>query len=239
MYELFRSVNKGNPEVAQESFQFLSEVKDSVELIPVVSDLIRAEFDYASDGVRTVTVVDPFNQASYWLEIEKGKLGSFDEARRFVSKRESRDERWIATHNREAIRERIPPEQLEKIKTFEVFRQQLLPSLGPEFLRNLATRQKVKFKHSHNRILGDYDSFPAVNTEINAQLYMLFVAVIHEAVPATDKFDDFRHLIESVYCDCFVTHERKLLNRSRDIRPSKPGISWETFRDAFDKGEWP
>jgi len=239
MYELFRSVNKGNAEVAQESFQFLSEVKDSVELIPVVSDLIRAEFDYAREGVPTVTVVDPFNQTSYWQEIEKGALGYFDEAKRFVSQRESRDERWMAAYNRKAIRESIPPEQLKKIKTFEEFHKQLLPSLGPEYLRYFATSQKVEFKHSHNRILGNYDYFPAINTAINAQLYLLFVAVIHEAVPATDKFDDFRHLIESVYCDCFVTHEKKLLNRSRDIRPSKPGISWETFRDAFDKGEWP
>jgi len=239
MYELFRSVNKGNPEVAQESFQFLSEVKDSVEPIPVVSDLIRAEFGYAREGVRTVTVVDPLNQTSYWQEVERGALGYFEEAQRFVSQRESKDESWIAAHNRKAIREIIPPEQLKKIKTFEEFHKQLLPFLGPELLRDLATRQKVEFEHSHNRILGKYDSFPAINTEINAQLYLLFVAGIHGDVPSADRFDDFRHLVESAHCDCFVTDEKKLLNRSQDIRPFKPTISWDQFHSSLEKGEWP
>ena len=239
MYELFRSVNKGNAEVAQASFQFLSEVKDSVEPIPVVSDLIRAEFNYASDGVRTVTVVDPFSQTSYWQEVERGALGYFDEAKRFVSQRESKGESWLAAHNRKAISESIPPEQLKKMKTFEEFHRQLVPLFGPDFLRDLAARHKIKFKYSHNRILGNYDSFPVINTEINAQFYLLFIAVIHGDTPSADKFDDFRHLVESASCDCFVTQEKKLLNRGQEIRPFKRSISWEQFRDSFDKGEWP
>ena len=40
---------------------------------------------------------------------------------------------------------------------------------------------------------------------------MIFIAVVHKDVPATDKVDDHRHIIEASYCDVFVTEEKQLL----------------------------
>lgn len=141
MYELFRSVNKGNVGIAQVSFRFLSEIKTSIELVPTINEVIRAEFDFAQFGTPMITVVGPINQITYWEPIEKGVLGHFEEAKQFISKREceiANEEPRIAKHNEKVFGEMTSPEQRKKMKVFEGFKQELLPTLGPGYLRNLA-----------------------------------------------------------------------------------------------------
>jgi hypothetical protein len=62
---------------------------------------------------------------------------------------------------------------------------------------------------------------------------MAYVAAVHQVVPAQDKRDDFRRLIESAASDVFVTGDEDLAKRSQEICPYRPTISLREFEKGF------
>ena len=63
-----------------------------------------------------------------------------------------------------------------------------------------------------------------------ANMYLFFVQMTRKVVPATDKVDDHRHVIEASYCDAFITNDNQLLSNLGKINSHLEAISWRALR---------
>jgi hypothetical protein len=229
-------------QTAKRAFQLLSKI-EHLEVLPTIDALIRAEFHLASTGIPLITVLQPYNRLLARQEILKLANGFTDDACQFISRRESdvlAEHRRIARANMELARDFLSqhPERRKQMKTFNGFRTQVLPT-AQAALRDLAAQHGILVGESSlDRIPYNPERFPVLNTWLNAQWYIVYVAAMHENVPSSDKIDDFRHLVESALCDIFITNDADLVKRSRDIRPFKATSSWEDFKDWFGVGQW-
>lgn len=243
IYELARGfIFPRHIETAKGVFKFLSEL-DRLELLPPLDAVVRAEFHLAATGVPIITVLEPHNQLLARQEILKLASGYADDARQFISARESDislRHPEIARSNMMLARDFLSrnPDRRPQMRTFAGFREQVLPT-GRQTLRNLATRHGITVHDSRlDAILNDPGLFPVLNTWLNAQWYLVYVSAMHQAVPSPDKLDDFRHLIESANCDVFVTNDTELVHRSQTIQPFRATSSWNNFEDWFSAGQW-
>jgi len=98
-----------------------------------------------------------------------------------------------------------------------------IPAWIEQILKGVASPNRAK------DIAGKINSFPSLKSNVMANLYMVFIAVVYKSVPATDKVDDHRHVIDASYCDAFVTEEKQLLSNIRKINSDLKPIKWSTI----------
>ena len=57
----------------------------------------------------------------------------------------------------------------------------------------------------------------------------MYVQSVHKTVPAKDKVDDHRHIVEAAYCDAFITSDSQLIKNANKINPSIEIIEWNSL----------
>ena len=76
-------------------------------------------------------------------------------------------------------------------------------------------------------ITKNIDNYPAIRSALRANVYLFFIQLVQRVVPATDKVDDHRHVIEASYCNVFFTKDRQLLSNVTKINPDLKPMSWD------------
>lgn len=221
VYELARGFLRGlRQNEVRKGCHFLSEIR-SVEYLPPVQDVIRAELSEAGLGVPVITVLSPINQSATRLELTRLANGYGDQAATFIGRREASVDTMsprIAAENQKNLR------VLRKLDS-DSFRRRVLPS-GTRALGELATRFGMKpSPGALSRVLRRPADFPTLTTWLNAQWRMGWTSVRMGVVPG--KLDDFRHLVESARCNGFVTNDGNLAKIAPQISPSCRCLSWQ------------
>lgn len=244
VYELARAfLYAEHIETAKEAFHFLSDI-ERLDFLPTIKVLLGAEFHLAVVGVPLVTTLGPDDQVLIRHEILKLSLGHADNARRFISAREAEisvGHPQVAQANMDVTNDFLArnPGLRPQMRTFSVFRQEAMQT-APRLLRNLARQHEIGLPdYATDRVLADPNRFPVLNTWLNAQWHLAFIASMHGTVPSADRLDDYRHLVESVTCDALVTNDEGLQRRSHDIRFFRMTLAWHAFKPSFARGKWP
>ncbi len=157
-------------------------------------------------------------------EIDKLACGVFDSrARVFIQNREHSfrsDHIIMSANNIRAFKENPPQDRLCTFEDVTSYYRDSFPMLVKKILNDVPTESVA------HQIAGTLDSYPAIRSAVMANMYLVFVESVQKVVPATDKVDDHRHLIEASYCDVFITQEKQLLNNVQKINPELRAISW-------------
>ncbi len=244
MYELARAfIYPQLFETARGAFRFLSEI-DSIEILPTLDAVMRAEFHLAIWGTVPPIMINPTYRVLARQEITRLANGYVDDAIRFIKLREldisvghPEDARVNIDGTREFLRRH--PELASGMSTFAGFREQVLHSARPLLIQRADRLSITVDDRALEVILNDPRRFPVLNTWLNAEWYFAFIEGMHQEVPSAHRIDDFRHLLESANCDFFVTNDVDLLRRGRDIRPFlDPILPWGEFKNWCDEGRW-
>ena len=227
IYELARGfVARRSLSDVRAACSFLVEIKQ-VEYLPPLQAMIAAEFDEAMTGVPIITVLTQLNRTATRLELARLACGYGEQAAAFIARREAdiqENQPNIARTNTKLLR------RLRGVQTFDEFRSTLRHT-GAAALMDLAKRQRIPVRPAAlSRVSTRPDDFPVLTAWLNAQWHLAWVAAHHRRVPASDKLDDFRHLLESARCDAFVTEEGKLLKVGSAISPWRPCLAWDDLR---------
>lgn len=184
--------------------------------------------------LRTNAAVLPFlphaDQVATRLEVHRLAEGIFDgSARTFIEARENEVRREHPN---------IAKEYIEHVRGVRSRRGNSLPSFRrfadvAEYFRDrwadmIRAILHGKVTSEEARELAErLTAFPAIRATLNANLYLMFICIAHEAVPGGDKLDDYRHLIDASYCDAIVLYDDKARHAAPHIAPHLRVLSWE------------
>lgn len=223
IYELARTfLMDESPEISMTLFSIVRDLKPLISEEPQV--LLRYEFQsYLRGGS-----FDPFlwgarkNETA--REISKFSNGVFDEeAQTFITKRDEEfktEHAILGQYNIELFQKEKPKVKLKTFEDVVSYYKDGIPQIIEQILTGVADARQ-----SHE-ISKNLDRFPALKSTVMANLYTIFIAIVHQEIPGTDKIDDHRHIIEASYCDLFVTEEKQLLKNVQKINPSLTAKKW-------------
>jgi hypothetical protein len=187
--------------------------------------------------LRTNAAVLPFlgyeNQNSVRLEINRLAEGTFDaRAQDFIAAREDeirREHPRMANAYIEHVR-RVRSRRGNSLPVLRSFRdvaeyfRKRWPEMIRAILHNRITRSEAR------ELAARLDEFPATRSALNANLYLTFICIAHEAVPGDDKLDDYRHFIDASYCDGILLYDDRARNAAPHIAPQLQVLSIEEIR---------
>jgi len=233
IYELARTFLSGNDdETARNLFEIIRDLKPEISEKSAI--VLRQEYATYVGGPAVSGFMRGNRKAETRAEIVKLANGTFDdEARSFVTTRDEnfkRDHPVIGQTNRAIFLEN-PPDK--KLHSFEDVLKYYQPSI-PVFVEQILTATPAHATDMAERI----SEYPLLRSTVLANLYLVFVAVVHKDVPATDKIDDHRHVIDASYCDVFVTEEKQLLSNVKKINPDLKPVQWSTMGKIIDLSEF-
>jgi hypothetical protein len=221
IYELARTfLNPQSIDRGKALFQFVSELDPSYA--PPVDNLLNQEVAKLRSGAAILPFLDHLNQAAARVEVARLAAGDFDaRARRFLALREQEIQRNHPQMMKVYIRyiqefKQRNPEKLSGIRSFEHVRHYFDPRL-PEIIRAIL---RGGVTHTEARELKErLNSFSALRSTVNANLFLMFVCITQGAVPRVDKIDDHRHFIEASYCDAIIVQDDQLRRNAKRINP--------------------
>jgi hypothetical protein len=174
--------------------------------------------------LRTGVAVLPFHnqlkQAATHVEVERLASGIFDDrARSFITHRESNlrsdhPDAFRAYISNNAAMRAQDPSVVPQFKSFADAKLHFQPQTAQLIRRIVATNiTSLEAEELAVRL----DEFPAIRSAVNANLYLSFIAIACEDVPAVNHIGDSRHIIEASYSDVFVTADARLLRLLPEI----------------------
>jgi hypothetical protein len=212
IYELARTFMDANGHVrGQTLFRFVQDLDPAVS--PGSSALMVEEIHRLRTGTAVLPFLDHLNQAATRLEIARLAGGVFDDrARGFIERREQE----VEEHHPHLMRQYISyvnelrsadSEAVPRLSLFEDAVKRFHRKV-PELIRDLVQREVTD--REALRLSEQLDHFPAIRSGVRANLYLMWICIANNVVPAFDKLDDYRHIIEASYADALVTEDEQL-----------------------------
>ena len=217
IYELARTfLNPKNTDTAIRLFRIVEELSPEYSEQP--GALITQEVDRCLNNSDIAPFLDGADFNAAVDEVQKLSTGNFDDkARGFIEGRDSnfqREHEIIAKINIEEFRRNF---LIMRIRTFE----DVLSYYENDFSTLLIKIFNGKLSRAEAlNILDVIDTLHTIQSRLRSEIYLLFIALVHGAVPNTDKVDDHRHIIEAAYCDVFITGDSQLINNANKINPN-------------------
>src|SRR3989442_1263435 len=239
IYELAATfLRQERADIGKALFRFVRDLDPS--FTPPTMDLLLQEVL----RLRTNAAVLPFlpygNQNATRLEVHRLAEGAFDgTARAFIGAREEevrREHPNTATAYIEHVRRvrGTRGDSLPALRRFpdvaEYFRDRW-PDMIRALLHNGITSAEAR------ELSARLTTFPAIRSTLNANLYLMFICIAHEAVPGDDKLGDYRHLIDASYCDAIVLYDDRARSAAPYIAPQLQVLSFEDLRWQVSKRE--
>ncbi|MBW2170056.1 MAG: hypothetical protein JRG69_12520 [Deltaproteobacteria bacterium] len=227
VYELARTfLNPKDFETGQRLFAIVRDLDPSYSPPPV--KLFEQEVLKLKTGSAVLPFLDYLGQASMRTEVHRLAMGNFDDkARRFIERRESeiklehpRNDQAYLAHIQDVRSDQGA--QNAKLRTFEdvlTYFQPQIPDAIHQRLQGSITRSEA------NELVQRLDSFLAIRSAVRADVYLNFICIVHKDTPGFDKIDDYRHVIESSYCDVIITGDRQLYRSANRINPDIEVVS--------------
>lgn len=163
--------------------------------------------------------------------------GHVREAKRFIDDREQRfklNHPKISRRAREMVREivRLNPHVQPHLRSWEGFRAAMQPLWDWHVLEATGPLPKGIVQSVFTRPAD----FPVLNTWLNSQLHLQFLAWNEKELPGQSRVDDYRIIIESNAADLFVTDDDRLFRRFSTINPFRRVIAWRNFLTDLEAG---
>jgi hypothetical protein len=215
---------------AKNIFRLLRDLDPSYS--PDPANLHSQEVAKLRTGAAVLPFLNHHDQVATRVEIHRLAEGIFDDqARRFISMREGEVDAahpqamaaYIAHVNRVAAKRAARGRPLPPLRTFDQVWKYFEPKF-PDMLRAIlhGCVSRVEAREISQRL----GAFPALRGTLAANLYFMFICIAHRVAPGLDKVDDYRHLVEAVYCDTIVTLDTKLRRAAGKIAPHFKVLSW-------------
>lgn len=227
IYELTKTfLNERKGEIAKTLFQIVADL--DAEYCEEPHNILYQEFSHCFEMKPIKPFLYGYKKTDTLSEVRKLAGGVFDDyARKFIEEREKRfriDHQQISQNNIQVFSE----DQLTKgLRTFEEvlgFYKNDTPSIIAQIFGSKATQEQAR---AVSKLLEHY---PGIRAAVRANMYLIYVQVVHKVVPATDKVDDHRHVIEASYCGAFITSDAQLLKNLEKINPCLEPVPWQKLR---------
>lgn len=211
-------------------FEIVRDLNPDISEEPNV--ILLNEYNLYSSGTKFDYFLGGIRKHSAREEIVKFAMGVFDDKdRQFISSRDINFKKEHPITGQENVKIFLDNPPVEKLLSFEdvvKYYEGDIPILIKQILKDVVSSDEAK------GMAGKIDQFPCLKATVMANIYMIFVAVVHKNVPARDKVDDHRHIIEASYCDVFVTEEGQLLANVPRINSRIQPIKWSTIGKGIE-----
>lgn len=226
IYELARTfLNERNTDTAIQLFTVLKELSPEFSNQPGILVIQEANNCLGNDDI--VSFLDGTEKQATIDEIIKLSKGSFDrKARKFIETRDAnfqQDHKIMAQNNIELFKNNPPSERLRTFEDVFAYYQNDLYTLIIKIFNG-----KLSEEHAL-AILNNIDRLHSIRTRLRADIYLLYVELVQKVVPAKDKVDDHRHIVEAAYCEKFITNDTQLIKNTRKINPNIEVIEWASL----------
>lgn len=225
---------KENKDIAQNLCKILKDIKPT--FIPEISHLIIWEIQKLWQSSKL-----PFFKESYQeaIESEVVKLASgmfSDEARNFILNRDKQLREEIPIWSKKYLKsvkevKQRNPEEFKKLKTFYNFLNYYKDQYSSLVAKHL---QKNVIQIEADLITSHLDDFPVLRSLVFSDLYMTFILVAHEEMPAKDKTHDLKHIISAAYCNKFLSADEDQIKLVPHINESLRVLAWDDFLAQFE-----
>ncbi|MCK4256928.1 hypothetical protein KAX35_08570 [candidate division WOR-3 bacterium] len=230
IYELAKTyLVQGGENVAKDLFIILKDIKPIYFV--ETSNLLEQEIIKLRTGSAVVPYLDYFKVIATKYEIEKLSSGNFDKkAEAFIK---SREEHY---RNREKLIVRASLNQIKEQKSWDSnFRTlRTFQEVEAYFFNQIPRKIQEILWHSvtlseAQELSKRLDSFPALRSNIKANLYLSFILIVHNARPSFDKPDDYRHIIAASYSDSMLVTDTQLSKTVNRINPNLQVLIWKNI----------
>lgn len=226
IYELARTfLNENNTDIAIKLFTVINELSPEFSNQPGV--LMSQEVGNCLNNDKIHSFLNGEEKQQTIEEIRKLSVGNFDDkARAFIEERDNNfniDHENISKHNIKLFI-KCPPS--ECVRTFEdvfAYYENDFPSLIIKIFNDTISEETAL------EVIEKIDKFLTIRSNLRSQIYLMYVQLVQKAVPASDKVDDHRHIIEAAYCDAFITSDAQLINNANKINPNLEIIEWKSL----------
>ena len=222
IYELARTFLVQNQEARGRAlFSFIRDLDPSVS--PGSSNLMMQEITKLRTDAAVLPFLDHVNQVATRAEITRLAAGVFDSvARTFIQTREQDIEKNHPVSMGDYIAgvEDLRSEDTRAVPNFGTFDravsffQPKVPSLIRDMLQSVVSVEEA------TALAARLNDLPAIRSGVRANLYLMWICISQRVVPAVDKLDDYRHIIEASYCDALVSGDDQLIRTTPKINPA-------------------
>lgn len=226
VYELAQTFLSGkSDDTARKLFEVVRDLDP--EISEKTEVVLKREYTKYLHGTEVVCFLCGDREADARQEIIRLSNGIFDDnARNFIATRREcfkRDHPATGQANVNLFRDEPPNEKLRSFEDVCKYYENGIPELIEQILKGIASPIQAL------DMADKLNNFPLLKSVVMANLYLIFIAIVHKNTPATDKVDDHRHIIEASYCDVFVTEEKQLLSNAGKINSSLRPMKWSTM----------
>jgi len=226
IYELARTfLNKKNTDIAIKLFTIINELSPEFSNQPGV--LMSQEVNNCLSNGKIHSLLNGEEKQQTIEEVRKLSVGNFDDkARAFIEARDNSfkiDHVKKSEHNIELFKKSPPSERVRTFEDVFAYYENDFPSLIIKIF-NDALSEEIALA-----IIEKIDKYLTIRSNLRSQIYLMYVQLVQKAVPASDKVDDHRHIIEAAYCDAFITSDSQLINNANKINPNLEIIGWNSL----------
>ncbi|OGR55126.1 MAG: hypothetical protein A3I11_02460 [Elusimicrobia bacterium RIFCSPLOWO2_02_FULL_39_32] len=193
--------------------------------------LIESDITYAKYGGRTIPFpwLDSLNIVATKQEIYHLSIGNFSKAKQFIKNREDG-----LTKNTPVFRQAVISNNSEQDKPLNV--QILMNDWGCRRDIINQTKYATMAKNISDSVLfSEPTKYPFLNTFINVNIHLNFIALAKPQGPSKKRTSDYRHLIISNAADIFVTNDMNLKKNSLTLCPHHKVLDTTEFKEMLTK----
>ncbi len=218
--------NLENIEKGKDIFQYLSDMNMDY-FLKLPDQLIDSDLDYALTGGKLLPFLDNFNITATKEEMYRLAKGYSERAKDFIQNRENSITEDILEYRKSIIEMNI---DMPRPREFYAFRDDW--GYRRQTIIKSPYGEKAKYI-SDEKLFSEPENYPYLNTYINAQLYLNFIALTNPDGPSKKSTSDYRHLITANAADCFVTEDKKIQHNSQKLCPYIFIYSREEFEELI------
>lgn len=227
MYEFGRCfIDKADSkkiEKGKEIFAYLCKL-DIDYFINDTGQLVDFDLTYALTGGKILPYLYKYDRVAVEEEMERLAKGLYSRANKFISDREAEISKSNPLYRRTILKLNInkgKPKDFKEMRDDWSYRRQILN--GSQY------RKKAQLL-SDSKLFSNPKTYPFLNTYINAQIYLNFIALVNPKGPSKKLTPDYRHLTNANAADCLVTEDKKIQKNSQLICPYIKILTWEQFK---------
>lgn len=226
IYELARTfLNENKTDIGIELFTIINELSPEFSNQP--GTLMYQEVNNCLNNDEIRSLLNGEEKQLTIEEIRKLSIGNFDgKARTFIEERDKSfqiDHVEISEHNIDLFKKNPPSERVRTFEDVFAYYENDLPSLIVKIFNDELSEEIAL------AIIEQIDTYRTIRSNLRSQIYLMYVQLVQKVVPASDKVDDHRHVIEAAYCDAFITGDYKLINNANKINPNLEIIEWNSL----------
>lgn len=226
IYELARTfLNGNNKNIAIKLFTIINELSPEFSNQP--GALMSQEINSCLNNDKIHSLLNGEEKQQAIEEIRKLSAGNFDDkARAFIEERDSSfriNHAKISEHNIELFKKSPPSERVRTFEDVFAYYENDFSSLIIKIFNDSLSKEIA------SAVIEQIDTCLTIRSNLRSQIYLMYVQLVQKAVPASDKVDDHRHIIEAAYCDAFITSDSQLINNANKINPNLEIIEWNSL----------